>query len=283
MTLRICPECNNDMRVSRTTCPHCGRPQFFPNVDIANSSVEVDKLNLRYDAGKEECNGRGQSGLFERFEATCEASAAVFACSLQKLNREVATGTELFDTFFDLERLRLQSSTPGDFDWRKLRPQAEIELLGSHDHLDKIHYACLSLDWASLTNYGDCFVKLSEPMIAHRATCFEGNTAVIYAVDRDFKNYLRCGWSRRGKIACAVFSKKLTAGISESEFASLLVKACPESENDEFIEVHVFGAMSARTFSEVRFDTSKHSRSDSVYRKAVEAKLRSAGVSVSIA
>ena len=49
-----------------------------------------------------------------------------------------------------------------------------------HHHIEKLHYACLSVGWDALTHYGDCIVKLDEQMIGHRASCFEGNTAVIF-------------------------------------------------------------------------------------------------------
>jgi len=266
------------MRVSRTTCPHCGRPQFFPNVDIANSQLEQDKVDLRLENVRQECANNGCLDQFDLFLKLTSSADAIFACPLEKLHREIASGTELFETFYDLERLRLRASTPRDLNWRKLRPQAEIELLGSHDHLDKLHYASLSLDWESLSNYGDCVVKLSESMISHRATCFEGNTAIVYAFEHDFSQYLRCSWSVRGKIAAATMGAKLTTESKETEFPQILVLTGASSLEDEFVEVHIFGPMTARTFEEVRFKTDNHKPSDAVYLEAIKEKLSNASV-----
>jgi hypothetical protein len=178
--IRRCGDCGNDMPIARTHCPHCGRPQYFPNVDLAKAPGEKAKLQARYEATMTDAERRGCKDNVNRFAAACTGAAAVFACSLLRLRRAIASGTEIYETYHDLERLRLRTSPPGDLNWTKLRPQAEIELLGSHEHLDKIHYACLSIDGAGLSSYGDCTVRLSERMIAHRASCFQGNTAVLY-------------------------------------------------------------------------------------------------------
>lgn len=279
--VRRCAECANDMPISRTNCPHCGRPQLFPNVDLANRPIEKTKLVSRYQAALAECRRRGCEETAQQFTESCTEAVAVFACSLQRLHRQVASGTDVFETFYDLDRLRLQTSEPGEFDWGRLRPQAEIELLGSHVHLDKLHYACLSLDGLGLSSYGDCLVVLANHMVGHRTTCFEGNSAVIYAKDHDFSGYLRCDWANRHVIATAVFAHRIDHGTEVSDFPSLLVEVAGRAADDSFIEAHVFGPMTARTFQSVRIDASKHRRRrDTVLRKAIEEKMTGVHIEV---
>ena len=261
------------MPITRTSCPHCGRPQFFPNVDLSKDSAEKQKLESRYEAAIAKSKQRGCEEIVNQFTTACNRAVAVFVCTLQRLHRGVASGTELYETYHQLEQLRLRTSTAGDYDWARLRPQAEIELLGSHEHLDKIHYACLSIDGCGLSSYGECVVQLAEPMIAHRASCFEGNSAVNFAVKHDFSAFLRCEWANRGTICAAVLADQVDQTTDESDFPGILIEVGPQSEDDRFIEVHIFGPMTAKTFQSVRIDATKHSRRDKVYRDAIEEKL----------
>lgn len=89
-------------------------------------------MNDRYEQAKEDCRRLGRQKVLTEFERACDASVAVFNCRMPKLFREIASGTDLFETYHDLERLRIRSDRPVGPDWQKLRPQAEIELLGSH-------------------------------------------------------------------------------------------------------------------------------------------------------
>jgi hypothetical protein len=234
----------------------------------------------RYEAAIRDGERRGCSDNVSKFRDACGESIAVFACTLQKLHRETTTGTQLFETFHDLERLRLRASSSQKFDWSKLRPQAEIELFGCHEHLDKIHYACLSLDGNGLSSYGDCVVCLSDGMVAHRASCFEGNTAVIYAQQRSFSNSMRSTWGNRHIMCMAAMANDVQVGTCEVEFPEILLKVGSEPQYDRFIEVHVFGPMTAKTFSSIRIDATKHHARDTALRDAVIETLTGVDVQV---
>lgn len=271
--VRNCDECGNDMPITRTNCPHCGRPQFFPNVDLSKDPAEKQKLESRYEAAIAKSKQRGCEEIVNQFATACTRAVAVFVCTLQRLYRGVASGTQLYETYHDLEQLRLRTSPAGDYDWDKLRLKAEIELLGTHVHLDKIHYACLSIDGFGLSSYGECVVQLAEPMIAHRASCFEGNSAVNYAAEHDFSTFLRCEWDNRGIICTAVFADQVDQSTDESDFPGILIEVGPQPEDDRFIEVHIFGPITARTFQSVRIDATNHSRREKAFRDAIEEKL----------
>jgi len=276
-----CGYCKHLFPDSLTSCPHCAQPQLFPNVAKSTNPAELKKLDAKLEKQKLACDSRGTAKEFTDFLDAASASHALFACPLLKLHREIAGESEIFETFYQLEALRLRTTAPKTLDWGKIRPQAETELLGSDKNKENLHYACLSLDWESLTSYGDCIVQLEDRMIAHRASCFEGNTAVIYFVENNFSKYLRSNWAERGKIAAAALGDRLKAGDSHAEFAKILVAPGKESVDDEFIEVHVFGTMTARTFSEVRFASSCSDPRKSVYRDAIKEKLDIASIKYS--
>lgn len=262
------------MPLSRETCPHCGRGLFFPNVDLAETAEERRKLQERYDAAMQKAIDRRADGVAGSFESACKSSMAVFACPVLKLHRAIASSTDIFETYYDLERLKLRADTPADvsFDWARLRPQAEIELLGDHHNIDKLHYACLTLNGDGLESYGDCIVQLATEMIAHRASCFEGNTAVLFKRHHDFSGFVRSGWSERHKLSVAVFEECLNPGCKAEDFSRILVQIKGDPVLDRFVEVHIFGPMTARTFGTVRVNVSKHRKKERLLLKAIREK-----------
>jgi len=205
-------------------------------------------------------------------------------CDLLRLHRQIASGSEVFAPYYDLERLRLRTSTSSDLNYEKLRPQAEIELLGNEKHIGLIHYACLSLDGQGLGSYGNCIITLAEPMVGHRATCFEGNTAVIYGIEHNFDAIVRSDWANRHLICTAVMAGELNSTTRTIDFPGILARPDPnnQSENDVFIEVHIFGSLTAYSFESVVFVTASPRKGDRVYRTAVIEKLRSCGVTVNV-
>jgi hypothetical protein len=259
--------------MDRENCPHCGRPSLFPNVDLADDPAETDKLDTRFKEVERECDSRGCQSLASDFANACENSAAVFHCGILKLFRQTGTGTEVFETYHDLEQLRLQAGAAGKYDWRKLRPQAEIELLGSDRHLNRLHYACLSLNGQGLFSYGECAIQLREAMIAHRASCFEGNTAVLYHAHHGFSAFLRSSWQNRHKLCLAVLGSQIKPTTSSGEFAGILVEIGPQPEEDRFIEVHIFGPMTARTFEFITIDSKNHKPAQRHLRNTIVEKL----------
>ncbi len=276
--VRVCRYCRNVMSIGETSCPHCGRPQFFPNVDLAQLDSERQKLKRRFDAVVADAKTRDCELVLNRFRDACQKSNAVFRCTIERLHHQIGGETEVYATYYDLDQLRLNTHAINGVDWAKVRSQAETELLGDSRHANKIHYACLSIDGMGLGNYGDCIVQLSEPMIAHRASCFEGNTGVIYAVQGEFDDCLRSGWADRHLICVTALGDRLNSKTLDAEFASIVVQTGESSEDDSFIEVHVFGKMTARTFTRVGFVVAGHNETQKAYRKVLEQKLAAANV-----
>jgi len=278
--IRLCSHCKCKMAISRQTCPHCGLPSFFPNVDLANDPAERKKLRDKYVAALDDCNGKGTNEIASHFEQACKRSKAVFALNVKKLHREIASITDIFETYYDLERLKNRTEDETGLDWARLRPQAEIELLGDHRNIDQIHYASLSLEGHFLEHYGDCVVTLSEPMIAHRASCFQGNTAVLYHQKRTFSELIRSGWENRHEICVAALASQLDSGSTPASFPAILVHPGTTSLEDRFVEVHVFGPMTVRTFESVCFNCKEQSTRVAAFVDAIIDKLNANNVKV---
>jgi len=242
------------MPLAWKTCPHCARPQLFPNVRLASQQVERNKLEQRYQAAIADAQTRGCSSQLADFETACQSSRAVFRCELLRLQAEIASGTDLYKPFHDIERLRLRYEKATDYDWPALRIHAERELLGKDEHLGHVHYASLSLNGESLSSYGNVTVTLSEEMIAHRASCVEGNSAQLFASRGNLSGVLRSTWPDRGKLCVAKLGAAIDPAIKSDDFSGLVVKSGSTSSDDDFVEVIVFDSMTAFTFEAVTIE-----------------------------
>lgn len=249
-----CSDCGNPVPLDWKTCPHCARPQLFPNVRLANQATERAKLEQRYHAAIADAQTRGCSSQLAEFETVCKSSNAVFRCELLRLHAEIASGTDLYKPFHDIERLRLRYEKAANYDWPALRIQAERELLGKDEHLGHVHYASLSLNGESLSSYGNVTVQLSEKMIAHRASCVEGNSAQLFSTRGNLSDVLRSTWPDRGKLCVAKVGAAIHSAMKSEDFPGLIVKNSSTSSDGDFVEVIVFDSMTAFTFEAVRIE-----------------------------
>lgn len=252
MSMDVCGRCSYEVPLECTACPHCGGYGFFPNVRRARDERELEALNVRYDAALQDAQQRGCGAAVQEFESAIANSKAVLACDLSKL-LAIATKAGVFANYYDLVSLQfLAEPLPGKPDWSTLRPHAEIELLGSHNNIESLHYACLTLTGQSLPNYGECTVLLREDMTDQRASVFQENTGrFVHQHGVPFAPGFRSTWDNRGKLCVAKLANRMTKSTQSDEFPELLLKAGASGIDDEFVEVQVFGDMTIRTFERV--------------------------------
>ena len=269
--MELCPKCAFDIPDDWLHCPHCCVGLRPLNVHRANSTNERDELEKRYQAALSDAATRGSTSVVESFEAEIlNAGRAVLGSTLKKLLPIAAGDRDVFATYHDLAELRFpQPTATGAINWNTRRPQAETELLGTPKHIDKLHYAALSLDGASLPHYGECTVWLSHRMVSHRASLLSENSAICY--DRNGGTIppgLRSDWEQRAKLCVSKLASALEASTQSTEFPRLLLRAGQSGSgiDDEFVEVEVFGAMTIRTFERVAIKAASPSSSAAVKR-----------------
>lgn len=116
-----CRSCGQPVPLDRTCCPHCAQPMLYPNVKAANIVAETDELEKRFAAAVADAKVRGCESELNALMDACKKTKAVLNCSLLRLHRYLASGTDVFETYYDLERLRVRSES-GDVEWKHLRP-----------------------------------------------------------------------------------------------------------------------------------------------------------------
>jgi hypothetical protein len=125
-------------------------------------------------------------------------------------------------------------------------------------------------------------------MIAHRASVFEENSVTWMAKHRinlsDVENLpkgYRAPWNDRAKLAVAKLANKIQPNVPPDSFASLLLQQGTTVENDQFIEVHIWGPMTIRTFKHVIIKRPQRP-ANRVILKALQEKLQKAGVTLEV-
>ncbi len=249
---QTCFHCQLEFPTTLPECPHCGLPRLFPNV--AEARNEKPELYNRYDSAIQAAGRAGTEALVRRFEIAASQSIAVTNRSLAFVS-ELADEKGIFTTFY--KKRDGGMLIPQGSKWDAFRGAADEFFFGQNK--DEIRFAALSCNGAGLTNYGECTMVLGEQFIAHRTSVFETNTARFFERGGMFQSGkspavpsgLRATWEDRGKLAVAKLVTRITNSTTDAEFSALLLSPGATSDDDEFIEAHIFGPLTIRSFSNV--------------------------------
>lgn len=153
------------------------------------------------------------------------------------------------------------------------------------DFEEQITFAALSLDGIGLSNYGSCSIVLRNDMIAHRATVFEENSVTfterhgVAMKKGKVPHGYRAPWPDRGKLCAAKLHRDIDAHTAQAEYSRLLMRGGSTSEEDQFVEAHIFGPWTARTIEQVSV-SKRRKKGDNISIKWLERELKKFGVTV---
>lgn len=248
-----CPNCDGNIPPHLERCPHCGRSIPFPNVRAAEHSLEKDALRHRYDTAKKEMVALGRENTLRSFEHAIAGSTAVLARSVNELHRLVTSDHEVYSTYYKLvdSGIRL----PKGDKWDVLRAVTDSALFPNYK--EHIRFAALSLTDDGLLSFGECFITLRTDMIAHRATVFEENSILFMKHNNiqvstadSLPRGFRATWEDRASLCVAKLYRRLLDAY-ENEYAQILLEQGATAEEDQFVEVHIWGPMTIRTIGKV--------------------------------
>lgn len=278
---RSCPDCSNDFIASAERCPHCGRPGLYPNVFAATGVEEVEALQRRYQLAKQEAAARGADSALSSFETEVSDTRAVIARPAGELQRLLTGDDQIYATFYQL--LEAEVRLPGGEKWDTLRGVADKALFSGYEK--HIRFAALSLDGVGLKNYGDCFIVLRTDMIAHRASVFEENSVLFMkhhgikmSEAHDLPRGYRATWGNRAKLCVAKLVAKIDVSTAAGAYSNLLLQSGSASEEDEFVEVHIWGPMTIRTVEQVTLNPRTKRAARAITNRASRERLAKFGV-----
>ena len=262
-------------------CPHCGRPGLYPNVADAEDDDERAALDRRYQAALTESAARGADHALKDFEAAAADSKAVLARSPGDLLRLANSDHELYATFYKLIRAGVRLPTGEKWDFR--RTVADAALFPNNE--EQITFAAISLDEIGLSNYGSCSIVFRTDLIEHRTSVLEENSVIFaerYGVamkQGEVPQGFRATWANRGKLCVAKLHQSIDAATRPDEYSRLLMCQGATSEEDQFVEAHIFGPWTARTIEHVSV-SKRRKKADNVSIKWLERELKKFGVTV---
>lgn len=279
---RQCDFCGFSLPRGYAACPHCGRPGRYQNVDDAADDGERRALYDRYQNAISASVAGGAEAQLRDFEAAAEKSEAVSTRPIGFLQPLVQSDNNVYSSYYKL--MEAEVRLPEGSKWDILRAVADEALFTGFK--DEIRFAALSLDGLGVAHYGECSITWREAMIAHRASIFEENSTMFM----DHKNVLirdahelpkgyRATWAERAKLCVAKLHKSIDASVQPDEYSGLLIRQGATPEEDDFVEVHIWGLMSRRTIKHVIVPRPK-SKGERTIIKAIEEALEEAGATL---
>lgn len=255
MSATPCESCGHPVPLAASVCPHCGQPcRFSSNVRAALFPEETAALDRRYRKAKMEAEGRGCREVLGAFEAAVGRSQAVISRPLREADRLAVSERELYSTYY--QQIYAEHRSPSSDDWDRRRRIADESLFPGYK--ESIRFAALTLDEEGVASYGGdepdgfCFLVLRSEMIAQRTTVFEDNSVLVHERHGSpLPAGLRAVWEDRGKLAVAKLSGSFAPHTLEERFPGLLLQQATSSEDEHFVEVHIWGPMSVRTVAKV--------------------------------
>ena len=237
--------------------------------------TEIDALEQRY---REMINRINPAilHLSQQFETVVsQDSHAVIARYATEVFSLAANDKTLYASFYEL--VQAGARLPAEGFWDKVRAVVDEKLFPYYKQ--HMRFAALSLDGQGLSHYGDCFFMLKDNMIAHRATVFEENSVVYMqrlklTITDPLPAGFRAIWQDRGRLAVVKLADALALVTTAGDFPALLMSNGTKPEDDQFLEVHIYGSITIHSVAEVSMKKS----CSTVRHKALREKLNKYGI-----
>ena len=152
---------------------------------------------------------------------------------------------------------------------------------------EQVRFGALTIDGQGVWHYGNFAIVLKEVMISHRASVFEENSVMfmrhhniaVWDADALPKGY-RTTWAERHKVCLAKLADKLGTETEPRDYASILLEQGATPAEDNFVEVHIWGSLTRRTFERVVVRETSLRPAARVVLKDLEDQLEPMGVRV---
>jgi hypothetical protein len=282
MSDSICPRCGIRVPEHVDRCVGCGIDVGFPNVRSASRSEQVAALEGRYAAAKEASTSRGVAALVAVLEARLRTSEAVICKPWGIVNTLIRRDSALLETFHqDIEaEARLPESN--DFDLTR----AGVDATFFPYYHARIRFAALSIDGRGSLAYGGGCLVLKESSIESRSTVFEENTLVFakrhhHPAGAPPPPGLTAVWATRAQLGIAKLAGRVEPTMRDNELASLVLAQIGRTDEDDFLEVHIYGPIHRSAVARLTGRMPK-TRADRVMVLQLQQDLQAAGVEIEV-
>lgn len=280
MDLDTCSNCGEDVSkyYLNSSCPRCLHPIGHPNVREVSRDEEQEALEERYEVAFEMSQKDGSYSNLKDLDAAMHQTCAVVNGDLDFLHAFITNDKALYSTY--TLQVRGNVRIPAEPQDDRRRMGIEGMLFGSYGA--EIRYAALSLDGRGVVSYGPYAMQLSDVAIAKRATLLEENSfdfVETYAMrpgDVIPPGY-RSTWQDRHKLVVAKLSERIKETTSPDAHPSLVLSSEGNYDDDDFIEVHIYGPFNPRAVAAVHGRSSTKNAVEGAKLKTIKDILTRAG------
>ena len=262
MNVELCPDCKSKIHWSETNCLKCRLYLGVPNQRELGGEYEVKALKKRRDQALSDVKKSGDLDTVKAFENAIKTdSKAVINISLKLLDDLLSKDDKLMNSYvMQVDgQMRKTAEQLNDL----ARRGTEGTLFGSYGPL--IRYAVLSLDHKGLTSYGSCSITLADITLTNSATVMEENSYPFVRRHKIFPGDpippgYRATWADRHLLATAKLATKLSKAEYQSNpfnFGSVLLHCDGDRRTDDFMEVHIYGALDNSSFAFIALTKAK--------------------------
>jgi hypothetical protein len=243
----------------------------------------MEALRTRYAAAIARAARRGYESTARSFEQTMRKTRAVINRPLGEVQRLARSDDEVYATYYQLRESGVR--VPQGDAWDKRRAITDEAFFSGYR--EKIRFGALTADGKGVWHYGDVAVVLKETMIAHRASVLEENS-VMFMQRHKVRVYdahvlpqgYRAIWAEREKVCLAKLADRLHAQTGDAEHAQILLKQGAKPEEDDFVEVHIWGPLTRRCFEHITIRKTNLRPAARVVLKDLQEQLEPMGVPV---
>ena len=246
--LVTCSSCGNPVPFHRRTCHVCEQDMGFPNVRRAET--EEPQLKKRYDTGVSSAAARGVEKILQEFESSVSCSEAVIARRLGQVLELIHSDNLLYTSFSKQlsQNARIAENNASD----QIRESVDSAINPLYSQ--EIVHSVISITGQGVPYYGNCHIVFKSEYIEKRASLFEENPIRFlnrhgHIAGRPIPKGYRATWKNRGILAVAKLHGKVELTTTNADFQNLLISGT--EEETDFIEVHIYGAIHAKTFERI--------------------------------
>lgn len=274
-----CAFCGHEFPAHLDRCHHCARPGLFPNVRAAEEPGEQAELQARYQVAIDDADSRAALNEIRAFEAAVAVSEAVATRDVSDVLALATRDTAIYQTYYEL--LEGGARVAEGSEWDTRRALADDVIFPNYKN--HVRFAALSLDGLGLPHYGNCHLVYREEMIEYRATAFWENAGVWAQRDEVRADPLhppkgyRSTWQQRATLAVAKLAHIISPGMTPDTFPGILMQPGATGDDDQFVEVHIWGSVTRRAFKRVSVRTQDP---HGTLERLLEERLTAAGVEV---
>jgi hypothetical protein len=217
---------------------------------MARRLEEKHTLDLRYAEAMDKAARESMEHRVMAYEGAVASSEVVICRGVQEVLRLCYSPDEIYATFY--QRVDAGLHLSGGDPWDTKREQADTALFGDQQK-KQIRFGALTLTQQGLPHYGECSLVLREEMIAHRASAFEENAVLLFMRHKKRGREMPVGhraiWEERQKLAVVkIMDQKLP---EHDRYAEWLLRPGKNESRDIFIEIHMWGPMTIRSFKKL--------------------------------